>query len=375
MLRSRLAGQAARRLAPIAVAAAALAVAGCGTPPPACVGGSVTPAAPSASESPIAQTSPAVAGLAQQYEPTVAMSSLDGFWPASVNAVLGEVGDGGARTTLVSRGRVVADPPTLANLLPSDAGSSYLDYPAPLTDKRAQIGAFLRGLGVPESTIAAWPANLSALARKTGRIYFFDGGMHCTYAGHTGYRALQYWFFYGLNFYPMTVDTATMLAHPLHADDANMDWHEGDWEHVAVLLEPVGSGYVPRYVWMARHSTEGKLIPWNDMQLDSAGHPIVYPAFGGHPSYPSCGAHPRALLAAAVYDFVVCGPGLYTLPGASTPLVDLAKASWSCWPGHFGTTVGTSAASNADDPTGQILVAGPTSPLRQAENKGVCPPP
>jgi hypothetical protein len=65
---------------------------------------------------------------------------------------------------------------------------------------------------------------------------------------------------------------------------------------------------------------------------------------------------------------------MYTFPGASTKLVDLAKVGWSCWPGYFGTTVGTKKSSNADDPTGLILAAGPRSPLRQQENKDVCPP-
>ncbi|HSO94265.1 MAG TPA: hypothetical protein VLS53_07350, partial [Candidatus Dormibacteraeota bacterium] len=76
-----------------------------------------------------------------------------------------------------------------------------------------------------------------------------------------------------------------------------------------------------------------------------------------------------AVLAAAVYDYAVCAPGLYALQAANTRLIDLAHVSWSCWPGHFGTAAGTTGTSNADDPTGQILVAGPVSPLRQGENQ------
>jgi hypothetical protein len=352
-----------------------MAVAGCGAPAPACIsGGRLTPVPPSAQEQPIQDTSPGVEALARRYEPTVKMSAFDGYWPVSLASVLSERGPYGAQVTLVSHGHVVADPPTLADLKPSDAATSYLDYPALLTDKMAQVHAFLRGLGLPESTIESWPTNVSSTVTKTAQIYFYDAGTRCSYAGRkfTGYRALEYWFFYGLNYYPMTVDSATMLAHPELADTSDIDFHEGDWEHVTVLLEPEGSDYVPRYVWMARHSSEGTLIPWSQIELDT-GHPVVYPAFGGHPSYPSCGAHPRAILAAAVFDYVVCDPGLYTLNGSSTRLVDLAKVSWSCWPGHFGTTVGTTGSGNADDPTGQILVAGPSSPLQQAENKGVCP--
>jgi hypothetical protein len=305
------------------------------------------------------------------------MSVLDGYWPVSLATILRERGASGARVALVVNGHVVANPPTLADLKPADASTSYLDYPALLSSKSGQLHALLRGIGVPQAAIDRSPTDLSSFAKQTAQIYFYDAGAHCSYAGHNlaGYRALQYWFFYGLNYYPMTVDTPTMLSQPLRADTSDIDFHEGDWEHVTILLQPQGSSYVPRYVWMARHSFEGRLIPWGQIQLDESGHPTVYPAFGGHPSYPDCGAHARLVLAAAVYDYVVCGAGLYTFSASKTPLVDLAKVSWSCWRGHFGTTVGTAASSNADDPTGQLLVAGPSSPLQQAENKGVCPKP
>lgn len=303
------------------------------------------------------------------------MSKLDRFWPVSLATVLRARNESGQGVQLVSHGRIVADPVTLADLSASGSSSAYLEYPAPLADKAAQMQVFLRGVGVPESQIDAWPTDLSKFVRQSAQIYFYDAGTGCKYAGRdtSHYRALQYWFFYGLNYYPMTVDTATMLEQPLSADDADVDFHEGDWEHITVLLEWHRSGYVPKFVWMARHSSEGKLYPWAGVAHDSTGHPIVYPAFGGHPSYPSCGAHARALLAAAVYDYVVCQPGLYTLKAEDTPLVDLAHVGWSCWPGYFGTTVGTTGSGDADDPTGQILVAGPRSPLRQAENQHVCP--
>lgn len=364
--------------AALAVATLTVATAGCGPPPPACVDAGPLPAVPgSALERPISQSSPGVAALALRYEPTVRMSALDRFWPVSVATVLRARNRGGGGVRLVSGGRVVADPATLADLKPSAISSAYLDYPSGLSDKADQMRAFLRGLGVTERAIDAWPADLSAVAHRSVQIYFYDSGSGCSYAGRDTrrYRALQYWFLYALNYYPMTVDTPTMLARPLQADTADIDFHEGDWEHITVLLDQQGSAYVPKFVWMARHASEGVLIPWNQTEHDSAGHPVVYPAFGGHPSYPDCGAHPRALLAAAVYDYVVCGPDLYTFSAATTRLVDLAQVSWSCWPGHFGTTAGTAGSSNADDPTGAILVAGPQSPLRQAENRHACSKP
>jgi hypothetical protein len=305
------------------------------------------------------------------------MSTLDRFWPVSVSTVLQERGASGTGVSLVSNGHVLADPVTLADLKPTDSPNAYLDYPAALADKTGQMNAFLRGIGEPDRVVAAWPTDLSpiaAAASHTAQIYFYDAGTGCSYASQntTHYQALQYWFFYPLNYYPMTVDTATMLTHPLRADTADVDFHEGDWEHITVLLDESRGRYVAKYVWMARHSGEGVLIPWDQVEQDPPGHPVVYPAFGGHPSYPVCGAHGRAILAAAVYDYVVCGPGIYTFSGASTRLVDLSHVGWACWPGYFGTTVGTTGSGDADDPTGQILVAGPRSPLRQAENEHVC---
>ncbi len=305
------------------------------------------------------------------------MSRLDRFWPVSLATVLRERGRYGAGVSLMSGGRVVAAPVPLADLKSTDSSIAYLDYPAALADKSDQMRAFLRGTGAAEDAIAAWPKDLppvAAAANRTGQIYFYDAGTGCDYGGQSTaqYRALQYWFFYGFNYYPMTIDTATMLADPLQADTADVDLHEGDWEHVTVLVDQEGGQNIPKYVWMARHATEGVLIPWNEVEKDSLGHPVVYPAFGGHPSYPSCGAHARAILAASVYDYVVCAPGLYTFSGATTQLVDLAHVGWACWPGSFGTTVGTTASNDADDPSGQILVGGPRSPLRQAENQPVC---
>ena len=359
----------------VALALAAVAIAGCGPQPSACVDETLPAAAQvAANERSISQSSPHAAALALRYEPTIVMSSLDGFWPVSVATVLQERGSRGTRVVLYSHGRVIADPVALADLKPSASPSSYLDYPAVLGDKRAQTRAFLRGVGVPAATIERWPTDLSAVVKRSAQVYFYDAGTHCSYPGDdtVGYRALQYWFFYGFNYYPITVSTKAMLADPLRTDTADLDLHEGDWEHVTVLLGRQHSHYVPKYIWMARHSNEGVLIPWDQVQHDASGHPVVYPALGGHPSYPDCGAHPRALLAAAVYDYVICGSGLYTLSGSSTRLVDLAGVSWGCWPGYFGTTAGTTASTDADDPTGLILVAGPRSPLQQAENKGVC---
>jgi hypothetical protein len=359
----------------VAVVTVTVAIAHTGQSPTCGQGGAAPSPHNPARETAIPDAATGVDALALRYEPTVKMSKLDGYWPVSVQSVLQERGPDGQGVQLMNKaGDPLADPATLADLKASGQSTDYLQYPAVLADKTGQRDAFLRGIEVPEATIDSWPdADLSAYVRNTGQIYFYDGGTDCYYPGSktVGERALQYWFFYGLNYYPMTVNTAAMLSTPLQADNADIDFHEGDWEHITVLL---GRKNTPDFVWMARHSSEGTLISWNDVERDGT-HPVIYPAFGGHPSYPDCGSHARTLLAAAVYDYVPCSPGEYTLPGGRTRLVDLAKVSWSCWPGHFGTAAGTTASSNADDPSGSILVAGPASPLRQAENQSVCSPP
>ena len=351
-------------LVPI-VTVGAVAIAAVRTPAPKCAS-EPRPTATSTTERPIVDTQT----LAKRYEPTVEMSILDRFWPVSVQSVLRERSWLGGSVRLVSGASSVVEP-KLGALKASDSKESYLDYPAQLSDKVAQMRVFLRGIDVPSWALYDWPTNLTRYAERTAQIYFYDAGTMCTFAGKQlhGYHALEYWFFYPFNYYPLTVRATKMLADPLATDKSDVDFHEGDWEHVTLLLAP---GDMPAYVWMARHSKEGVLIPWDQLQKDRDGHFIVYPAFGGHPSYPDCGAHQRALLAGVVYDYVVCGPGLYTFAGALTPLVDLGSVSWSCWLGHFGTTVGTQASSNADDPTGQILVAGPGTPLRQGENTDAC---
>jgi hypothetical protein len=76
---------------------------------------------------------------------------------------------------------------------------------------------------------------------------------------------------------------------------------------------------------------------------------------------------------------VVCGTGRYAFRASTTPLVDLASTSWACWPGHFGQATVTqrrNATLPDHDPrrwsSKVIQVAGPQSPLHQAENVSVC---
>jgi Vacuolar protein sorting-associated protein 62 len=335
----------------------------------------ISTARPVGAEPTIALTTPpAITSLALRFQPTVKMSMFDRFWPVSVAAVLNEY-NSGRHTCLVTPSHACGTtPPTLADLHPDDSPASYLQFPQPLDKVEAQFTGFERGLGVSSATLSHWRENPVTLdPYASAQIYFYDAHeASYTYRGiPPGLRltSLQYWFFYPLNYYPTIVNPLRILSDPLHNDYVNSDYHEGDWEHITVLID---SGGNPRYLWMARHSTEGIAIPWSQVSLDHDGHPIVYPALGGHPSYPNCGAHWRALLLRAFADFVPCNR-LFSFSYATTPLVDLSHVSWACWPGHFGAAGrGLRSASNFDDPTRLVLVAGPLSPLRQAENARVC---
>jgi hypothetical protein len=175
-----------------------------------------------------------------------------------------------------------------------------------------------------------------------------------------------------------------MNGAPVAGDVRNVDLHQGDWEHVTVLLDQ--HTLHPVALYMARHADEGVFVPWTRKALsfDPQGHPIVQGAFGGHPSYPnSCGGRSRQKhLAGVLLDWVVCGSGRFAFPASTTPLVDLAspQTRWSCWPGHFGEAKAgrESALANADifarTDFNYVHVAGPRAPLQQAENGSVTGP-
>jgi hypothetical protein len=201
-----------------------------------------------------------------------------------------------------------------------------------------------------------------------------------------GLIGLQYWFFYPYNYYPLVTRSSLMNGAPVAGDIENVDLHQGDWEHVTVLLDE--HTLKPVALYTARHANEGVFYYWNSKKLTFDGpgrlHPIVQAAIGGHPSYPNtCGGFKRSQGGGALYDWVVCGGGRYAFRAVTTPLVDLGQMSWSCWPGHFGEAkhgvevVDATADTLTQENTKYVHVAGPVSPLRQAENGqdpgyGVC---
>jgi hypothetical protein len=345
-------------------------------------------------EPPIEQTSPAIAALAKRFQPTILVSDTDPFWPVSVGALLEDIGSDGQPTCLHSKGspRCTLEHPSPSDLQPlTSSPDDYLEFPATPAldnDPEGQLQAFLRGqLGRNHPLPSlherlATPGVLDPWA--TAQIYFFYAGAadpalwpapnRTIGAGLVG---LQYWFFYPYNYYPTLATPGLMNDAPLAGDVANTDLHQGDWEHVTVLVDPKTGE--PRWLYMAHHSNEGEYFPWNSPLLSfDEGHPVVQAAYGGHPTYPAgCGERRRYAngLNGIVSDWLVCGPGRFAFRASTTPLVDIAAMPWACWKGHFGVaTASEVSASQKNEGSVQRAidnyyhVAGPVSPLWQADN-------
>ncbi|MGN6869148.1 MAG: hypothetical protein ACTHMY_12180 [Solirubrobacteraceae bacterium] len=351
-------------------------------------------------EPPIEQTSPGIAALARRYQPTVLVTAADPFWPVSVGAVLADRGPDGQVTCLQEGGATCpAKPgrpaPTLDDLRASGSGADdFLEYPVspPLTTEPGpQLAAFLRGQ-------QARPAGLPTLRQRladpglldpwrTAQVYFYyarntnPGEWPAPDRAITGKLiALQYWFFYAYNYYPTVFDAGLLPDAPVAGDLINTDLHQGDWEHVTILLD--AKTRQPLWLYTARHSNEGQYYAWDSPLLTfDDGHPVVQAALGGHPTYD---AHCRqglrfnpalGVIRGRVADWVVCGSGRFAFRAQTTPLVDIAKTPWACWKGHFGVATRSEigAAKLKESSIQRAIdsnyeVAGPRSPLWQAEN-------
>jgi hypothetical protein len=352
-------------------------------------------------EPPIDQTSPGIAALARRFQPTILLTAADPFWPVSVGALLADRGPAGQVTCLQHLPALSCPPktprpaPTMADLAaPGSGADDFLEYPVspPLTSEPGgQLAAFLRGESAGSGPIPTLRQRLTDPGLldpwKTAQMYFY-------YAQNTNpatwpapdpaiegrFIALQYWFFYQYNYYPTVVDASLMNDAPVAGDLINTDLHQGDWEHITVLLDY--KTQQPLWLYTARHSNEGQYYPWNSPLLTfDQGHVVVQAAFGGHPTYD---AHCRESLRFApalgiirgrVADWIVCGSGRFAFRWQTTPLVDIAKAPWACWKGHFGVATPTEiGAAKLNEGSIQRAidanydVAGPRSPLWQAEN-------
>lgn len=94
---------------------------------------------------------------------------------------------------------------------------------------------------------------------------------------------LQYWFFYAVNDW-----RSNSLG--LGVND-----HEGDWEHVDVVLASHNGDWEPAYVAASAHNGSGSQLSrdWAEVEKSDT-HPIIYVANGSHANYFTVGARPVA---------------------------------------------------------------------------------
>ncbi len=315
--------------------------------------------------------SPAMAALAQRYQPTLVVSALDRFWPTSLAGLLGARWNGHS-TCLVSAGRCRVHDPTAFDLAGRSSVSDYLQFPAPADSVQDTFHSAARDLGVAASAVLAWPqhpAQLDPFASAQIYFYYLSRIPARAYPGvPRGLISLEYWFFYPLNYFPLVRIPLQAISDPIGSTLGNTDYHQGDLEHVAVLLDP--KTMQPRYLWMARHADEGQAYRWHSRSVQWSGdHAYVYAALGSHASYARCGIQRRIRTYLFINDYVVCIPHqTYAFTYWATPLVDLVHTPWACWRGHLGQAgPGLLRSGVAFVP---FETDGPVSPLLQQENFG-----
>ena len=129
-------------------------------------------------------------------------------------------------------------------------------------------------LDVRGCTVVLGPAEIACyepLAAGTPTIY---GAVH----RRSGRIVVQYWFFAPVNLWSPVVPAA---ANAWQA-------HEGDWEHVAVVLDSRGA---PLHAGYAQHCG-GVRVPWSRVPLQrGTRRPIVHVGLGSHASYLRAGVH------------------------------------------------------------------------------------
>lgn len=332
------------------------------------------PALPAAEPAVTATDAPQLAALALRYQPTLIVSALDRFWPVSLQAVLDERWHGRV-TCLVTGGRCTIPSPALADLAGRGSPSDYLRYATPVDDAQDSFLTVAALLGAPSAVLRLWPLHLPQVDPfRSAQIYFHElpRTTRRSYPGlPAGLISLEYWFFYPLNYFPLVRIPLQALTDPIGSTLGNTDYHQGDLEHVAVLLDP--RTLQPRYLWMARHADEGEAYRWHSPQVQWDGdHASVYAALGSHASYAHCGIQRRSRTYEFINDYVPClAHETYGFTWSNTRLVDLDHTAWGCWRGHLGEA-GRHLQRGIVGLT-PYETAGPYSPLLQAENfRTVC---
>jgi len=117
-----------------------------------------------------------------------------------------------------------------------------LRFPSPIANVKDAFQAIAEHLGISASEVHHWPRDLSALDPFTSAqvyFYFLRRAPARAYPGlPRGMASLEYWFLYPLNYFPLVRVPLQALVSPIASTIGNTDYHQGDLEHVAVLLDP-----------------------------------------------------------------------------------------------------------------------------------------
>src|ERR1700752_91541 len=206
-----------------------------------------------------------------------------------------------------------------------------MPLPWPLAPRAfCQFRAFMRGQHTDPGSLHNWLADPGVLDPwASAQIYFYYAGAierrqwpasHVPAAVNSQLIGLEYWFYYPYNSYPTLVNTGLIDGAPIEGDHITPDLHQGDWEHVTVLLD--ARSRAPLWLYTARHASEGHFYAWGTTP-HAGTHPLVQAAYGGPPtSPPGCGGQARTLLKTLSADWLSCGSGRFAFRAQTTPLVD-----------------------------------------------------
>jgi hypothetical protein len=265
---------------------------------------------------------------ARRVQPELVVDRRDGFWPVPVRTLF-SMEDRRARICRRVADGVCVRLATQGDLPWTGGQGEWLDYPAD-------------GLHVDDEKKTMEDALGSVDPDKTAREYFLVTHDQSPDAPWS----VQFWFFYTFNYQPLIAGHA--------------GYHEGDWESVGLILSAHTKR--PRYVWMARHENEGQIFSWDEPAVRHVnGHLQVFAAKGSHADYEDCLRKKRGQAPAGLIDDrPQCDPiqQLHLAP-ESTPLTDLARASWACWHGRYGHHPGDQIRErvpyeSADGPLGPL---------------------
>jgi hypothetical protein len=210
--------------------------------------------------------------LMKKYAPVVYLHPDDEFQPGGVDWYLGRVELEYDGATILELGTV-----SVSNLISQEKNGEYSGKGTEVTKFRlvhADDGE--RDLLI---TFKDWTKTGYSAYGKGARI-----GSPCyvhvsPVQGYPEFVYIQYWFFYPYNG-DLTITSPDLGIGAGH--------HEGDWEHITVLVKLRDSGETVEEVYYSAHKNEGKwLVPsLHELWFIDETHPVVYSALHSHASYP-----------------------------------------------------------------------------------------